>query len=93
MTGHNVDVYPVGLLADVLFLARTVRCAPKHVRQAWRKLRYGFRRSWRRRSYWNGYLAEPTTDHARGGAAATAGRNSAHSGIWTGISPRLWPTH
>jgi hypothetical protein len=53
---REVDIYPVGLLADL-----------KHFRGHWwtRGRRYAlsrlvrsFRRSWRRRSYWNGYLAE-----------------------------------
>jgi hypothetical protein len=60
----TADVYSVGLLHDLLFLARTVRLAPKHTYEAWKKLRIGFSQSWRTRGYWNGYLAEPVT---RGG--------------------------
>lgn len=59
-----VEVYPVGLLADLRFLSGTIRRAPSHTGEAWRKLRNGWRGSWRRRSYWNGYLAEPKVDNA-----------------------------
>jgi hypothetical protein len=38
-----VNVYPVGVVRDVLK----------------RQVRFWFSRSWRRRSYWNGWLAEP----------------------------------
>jgi hypothetical protein len=58
------EVYAVGLLSDLRFFYGTLRRAPKHTRQAWRKLWYGWRQSWRRRSYWNGYLAEPKVDNA-----------------------------
>jgi hypothetical protein len=67
-TPKPVDVYPVGLLADLLFLARTRQRAPEHTPDAWRKLRYGWRTGWRKRSYWNGYLAEPNPDNGRTGA-------------------------
>lgn len=55
----DVDIYPVGLLHDM-----------KHLRGRWwtegRRValaRFGreVRRSWRRRGYWNGYLAEAHT--------------------------------
>lgn len=67
-TPDGVDVYPVGLLADLRFLYGTVRRAPRHTREAWRKLRNGWRQGWRKRSYWNGYLAEPTPNVAWVGA-------------------------
>lgn len=63
-TPNGVDVYPVGLLADLRFVYGTVRRAPRHTREAWRKLRNGWRQGWRKRSYWNGYLAEPTPNVA-----------------------------
>jgi hypothetical protein len=53
---REVDIYPVGLLADL-----------KHFRGDWwvrgrrvavARFVRSVRRSWRRRSYWNGYLAE-----------------------------------
>jgi hypothetical protein len=52
----KVDIYPVGLLSDL-----------KRLRAEWWTQGSGvavvafvsrFRASWRRRSYWNGYLAE-----------------------------------
>ena len=64
MSDSRIDVYPVGLLADLLFLARTVQRVPRHTKDAWRKLANGWRMSWHQRSYWNGYLAEPRTDNA-----------------------------
>lgn len=57
----DVDVYAVGFVADFMALLRTIRYVPKHTRTAWRRLRFGLRDDWRRRSYWNGYLAEPTS--------------------------------
>lgn len=50
------DVYPVGVLSDL----RRARSALRHrgIREAWRTLHYGFRRHWRSRNAWNGYLAE-----------------------------------
>jgi hypothetical protein len=55
----ETDVYAVGLLRDWLHARRT-----GEYRLRWR----WFCRSWRRRSYWNGYLAE----HAQ--CAHNAGR-------------------
>lgn len=63
-TPAGIDVYPVGLLADLRFLYGTVRRAPRHTPEAWRKLTNGWRQSWRQQSYWNGYLAEPKVDNA-----------------------------
>lgn len=60
MNTDQIHVYPVGLLRDLLGLARTIRHVPKRTRHSWRTLRYGFQRGCRRRSYWNGYLAELT---------------------------------
>jgi hypothetical protein len=50
-----VDVYPVGVLADLLHVWGALRC--KGMSEAWRLLRYRSR-GWTRRSSWNGYLAE-----------------------------------
>lgn len=47
-------VYPVGLLRDLVSL-RTGRFTARQFAR-W------FRASWRRRSYWNGYLAEPVSE-------------------------------
>lgn len=58
----KVDIYPVGLLADL-----------KRLRADWWMEGSGyavirfvsqFRQSWRRRSYWNGYLAEVDSPNA-----------------------------
>lgn len=59
-----IDVYPVGLLADLRFLYGAARHAPRHTGQALRKLTNNWRSGWRRRSYWTGYLAEPKVDNA-----------------------------
>jgi hypothetical protein len=52
----DVDIYPVGLLADLKRARRDwwVWGRRYAVRMLWRNVRG----SWRRRSYWNGYLAE-----------------------------------
>lgn len=59
-----VDVYPVGFLRDALQVWRAFRLRrqlpPGVVKSEARKYARWFRRSWRRKSYWNGYLAEPT---------------------------------
>ena len=50
-----IDVYPVGFYSDVRSLLMSLRVGH------WWDIRYrvrGIARSWRRRSYWNGYLAE-----------------------------------
>lgn len=52
-----IEVYPVGLLRD-LRKARREWALFGNRRGAVRNLWYWFARSWRRRSYWNGYLAE-----------------------------------
>lgn len=72
----NVDVYPVGFLHDALFLARTVQRDRQgaHIMFAWRKLVRGFKTDWRRRSYWNGYLAEHSTAGTRAGHGWTHDR-------------------
>lgn len=53
-----VDVYPVGLFRDV----RQARVDRRRGRPAFRRLARTAlrRRAWRRVSYWNGYLAEPS---------------------------------
>jgi hypothetical protein len=59
----DVDIYPVGLLRDL-----------KHLRGRWwtigrraavRRFARQFASSWRRRLYWNGYLAETDLACAR----------------------------
>lgn len=57
----EVDVYPVGLLLDLGTFGRTVRLHPERRRQSAACLVRWFRAGWLRRSYWNGYLAEPLT--------------------------------
>lgn len=56
----TVDIYPVGLLSDLCLFRGAWRHDPMkgHRRRALRRLWRDFARSWRRRSYWNGYLAE-----------------------------------
>lgn len=54
-----IDIYPVGLLHDVQKAWRSWRMAGRPPREVlWPLVRW-FGRSWHRRSYWNGYLAEP----------------------------------
>lgn len=51
----EIDVYPVGFYRDIRGLLMAARIGH------WWDIRYQVRwiaRSWRRRSYWNGYLAE-----------------------------------
>lgn len=57
-----IDVYRVGLWSDVHRAIGEWKHSPHpHARRrAVRNLAYWVRRSWRRRSYWNGHLAEPT---------------------------------
>lgn len=50
-----IDVYPVGFYLDIRRILMALRMGH------WWDIRYrvrGIARSWRRRSYWNGYLAE-----------------------------------
>lgn len=56
----TVDIYPVGLLHDLRrFHGEWLHDpAPGRRRRALRRLWRDFARSWRRRSYWNGFLAE-----------------------------------
>lgn len=78
--GNNIiDIYPVGLLHDLQFLRGVIQNFGRHttfanVRTALRKLMRGFRRSWRRHSYWNGYLAEHPTMGRRCGHGWTKRR-------------------
>jgi hypothetical protein len=71
--GARVDVYPVGVLSDLLRIRTALNpCAPRPRNYApvvppvgWRRNTIAhawssIRRSWRRRNAWNGYLAEPT---------------------------------
>lgn len=67
VTGLDVDIYPVGVLHDLLFVYRTARYLGRY-REASRKLRYSARHlveaardhRWRSlRNSFNGYLAEP----------------------------------
>jgi hypothetical protein len=52
----SVDIYPVGLLHDLKHLRG--RWWAEGRRAAFNRFRREFARSWRSRSYWNGYLAE-----------------------------------
>jgi hypothetical protein len=56
------NVYPVGLLHDIRRTWATIRARVPDVSalEAVRRLGRDVRKHWRRRSYWNGYLAEPT---------------------------------
>jgi hypothetical protein len=61
-TRSGIETYRVGLFAD-LFALRINRSLRRREgagsqRYPWRWFLASFRRSWRRRSYWNGYLAE-----------------------------------
>ena len=64
----EVRIYPVGLFRDLIAL-RTRRFTARTFTR-W------FRRSWRRRSYWNGYLAEHVGNlpHTRAGHGWTKRR-------------------
>lgn len=55
---RGLDVYPVGLLRDLQEFGQVIR-------YACRKLANNWRTGWRRRSYWNGYLAEQSNGRAR----------------------------
>lgn len=52
----EVDIYPVGLLSDLKRFRYRWWCDGR--RYAVRAFARAFRTQWRRRSYWNGYLAE-----------------------------------
>lgn len=70
----NVDVYPVGALADVRLAwrgARVIGLRTEHARQRRRILRMNLLRDWRRRSYWNGWLAEHEGCHHGAGRGLT----------------------
>ncbi|HEY9660818.1 MAG TPA: hypothetical protein V6C65_20375 [Allocoleopsis sp.] len=57
----HVDIYPVGLLYDIQLLIGQRRARKvKNLRylKPWRNFFKSFRRSMKRRSYFNGYLAE-----------------------------------
>lgn len=58
-TSH-IATYPVGFFRDVQILNRRLRHPGGFYtrRQAFRSFAVWFGRSWRRRSYWNGFLAE-----------------------------------
>ena len=53
----RVDVYPVGFYSDLKRAWGEARL--RSVREGAGRLARDVRRSWRRRSYWNGFLAEP----------------------------------
>lgn len=72
----EVDIYPVGLLSDLKRFRGHWWCDGRRV--AVRNLVRSFGRGWRRRSYWNGYLAE-----AGWSAATRAGHG------WTKSRARL----
>lgn len=58
----EIHIYPVGFFRDVKKLWGALKHAPTiaYKKRALRSFVYWFSRSWTRRSYWNGYLAEPT---------------------------------
>lgn len=53
---NEVDIYPVGVLADLLFASRAVKHGHWHEALRWLNRLPGV---WGRRNAWNGYLAEP----------------------------------
>jgi hypothetical protein len=55
----GVDIYAVGALADLRDAVHAPRAARREAR---RRLLRSLTTSWRHRSYWNGYLAEPLLD-------------------------------
>jgi hypothetical protein len=54
----EVDIYAVGLLHDIRLAVGGLRARGHRFHFA-RKLPRRLRSSWRKSSYWNGYLAEP----------------------------------
>jgi hypothetical protein len=52
----GIETYRVGLLADLHAFGINRRFSG--FRLAWRRLKRDIARGWRRRSYWNGFLAE-----------------------------------
>lgn len=58
--GMEIDVYPVGVLAELLFAYRIVVKLGKWG-EAWNRLKR-IPGMWYRRNSWNGYLAEPCAD-------------------------------
>lgn len=60
---HGIEAYPVGFLHDLKGLKNRLWAIDRGIfhmtrRDAWRFFLRSIGRSWRRRSYWNGYLAE-----------------------------------
>lgn len=87
----EIEVYPVGVLLDLRNLRRKLR-HPGHGMTRWRELRAAarwFRRSWRRRSYWNGYLAEVHYPPA-GLTHRRAGRGWTRRAAARSLGLRLW---
>jgi hypothetical protein len=57
---ERIDIYPVGFIRDVGTLDAHLANPKRWSRRAaWRTFSRAVARSWRRRNYWNGYLAEP----------------------------------
>lgn len=58
--GHGIETYPVGILRDIKTLRQRLAHPGSHYSRLWhaRNALRWFARSWNRRSYWNGYLAE-----------------------------------
>ncbi len=70
----DVNVYRVGVLADLFRLRRSITHAPwVHKRKGITSALRSIRRHWRRRSAWNGYLAE-ASDLPRAGHGWTKRR-------------------
>lgn len=59
-TQYEINIYPVGLRHDLRLLLKTLWLQPTRFPQAWRRFKSGLRWGVKRRSYYNGYLAEPT---------------------------------
>lgn len=57
----DVDIYPVGLLHNLMIVGRITVRAPRYLPRVLRRFGRDVGRGWRRRSYWNGWLAEPVS--------------------------------
>ena len=99
MGDPTIDVYPVGALAELQCLARVISLR-RELREQFGDQRlmrehltctvYAFRRGWRRKGFWNGYLAEPRSwdgwRRTRCGSGWTRRRAleslMRHAGVW-----------
>lgn len=56
----GIGTYAVGLLYDILRLIERLQMDESHRKRVtpWRSFFFAFKTHWRKKSYWNGYLAE-----------------------------------